>query len=358
MKPQTSTRLFLKLLGVPLGLGSGVLGAGGVSNPPVLLRADISPSVRTESASLHMQSASLNADLAFVHAQPASGESNVASLVASSKAGATPVEFQTAGSVALDSSGVAASGATGLVGGSGSKDAAPPEEAVPVRDADSPEELILALSRCFKPDWAAKFRAPAAVALKSRTQTALLAGSVFADGYLAAQAEDPQQCRNVGRDLMGLAKSLGVHNELMDRSRSLAESAQKRDWLFLRRELGTTQSDLVGGLRRHNDEGLVPLVSLGAWMRGEEIVASLLSEHYHEAASALLRQPALSRLLDEGLNPAGEKLRSDSFLASIREKLGAVAHLLEGPPHSAMSREDVIALAAALASIFQDINSR
>ena len=131
----------------------------------------------------------------------------------------------------------------------------------------TPEDLIAALGRSTKADWASKFRPPLAVSPNSRAQTALMVGALFSDGYLGAQAEDAQQCRNVGKDLFALAKTLGVQTELLDRSRSLGESAQKRDWLLLRRELRAAEADLCTALKKHDDAGLVHLVSLGSWMR-------------------------------------------------------------------------------------------
>lgn len=224
--------------------------------------------------------------------------------------------------------------------------------------ARTPEDLIVALGRCAKPDWASKYRPPLAASPSSRAQIALLVGSLFADGYLAAQAEDAQQCRNVGKDIMALAKTLGVQAELLDRSRSLADSAQRRDWPLLRRELEATESDLCAALRKHEDAGLAHLVTLGAWMRGTEIVASLLKDSYTENAALLLRQPALNRVLDAGFQPLNEKLRSDAVLTVIQGRLSTVAQLLSGPGESILSREEVNTLAQTLGSIFQDITTR
>jgi hypothetical protein len=183
-------------------------------------------------------------------------------------------------------------------------------------------------------------------------------GSLFADGYLGAQAEDAQQCRNVGKDIMALTKTLGVQAELLDRSRSLGDSAQKKDWPLLRRELEATESDLCAALRKHEDAGLAHLVTLGAWIRGTEIVASLLKDSYSENAALLLRQPALNRVLDAGLQPLNEKLRADAVLIVIQERLTTVAQLLSGPGENTMTREEVNTLAQTLGSVFQDITSR
>lgn len=222
----------------------------------------------------------------------------------------------------------------------------------------SPEQLLLALGRHFKPDWAAKFRPPVGVTFKSRVQTALLAGSVVTDGYLAAQAEDSQQCRNAGKDLIGLAKNLGAQTELLDRTRSLADAAQGRDWALLRRELESTQSDLSSALRKHDDEALASLLEVGSWLRGVEIVASMVHDHYSEPMASLLIQPQVSRRLRTGVREGGDKMRSDGFLESIEERVELVAVALDGPSGTIPTREDAGKLAAMLASLLLDINTR
>jgi hypothetical protein len=150
----------------------------------------------------------------------------------------------------------------------------------------------------------------------------LVLGGVFADGYLAAQAEDAQQCKNISKDLLRLSKTLGVQTELLDRSRSIADSAQKKDWAILRRELHASEEELGAALRKHEDEGLARLVSLGAWMRSTEIVASLLNDHYSENAASLLRQPALGALLGSGLENLCKL--TNHHACRIRQRIGLI----------------------------------
>ena len=237
---------------------------------------------------------------------------------------------------------------------------APPQPLIPPSPPAivSTEELLRSLSKCTKPDWASKFRPPTAVALNSRVQIALVLGGVFADGYLAAQAEDAQQCRNIGKDLLRLSKTLGVQAELLDRSRSISDSAQKKDWDILRRELHASEAELGGALRKHQDEGLARLVSLGTWMRTTEIVASLLSDHYTESGASLLRQPALGLFLGKSLEKLGEKLETDPALDLIRPKLSTVEHLLGALVDTPPSPSEIKEIAAVLASILRDVNER
>jgi hypothetical protein len=248
--------------------------------------------------------------------------------------------------------------AAGFLTGASSFCSAQETPPLPPPAALSPEELLQSLSRCTKPDWASKFRPPVVVALNSRVQIALVLGGVFADGYLAAQAEDAQQCRNIGKDLLRLAKTLGVHTELLDRSRSIADSAQKKDWASLRRELHATETELNAALLKHEDEGLARLVSLGAWIRSTEIVASLLADHYDENAASLLRQPSLRLLLGHSLEKLGGKLEADPALGVIRPKLYTLENLLNGSADTPPSVLEVKDLAAVLTSLRKDVNEK
>jgi hypothetical protein len=232
------------------------------------------------------------------------------------------------------------------------------EETLAQSPAPAPEELISALGRCAKPDWASKYRPPLALFPNNRAQIALLVGGLFSDGYLGAQAEDAQQCRNVGKDIFALAKTLGVQTELLDHSRSLGDSAQKKDWPLLRRELRATETDLCAALKKHDDAGLAHLISLGAWMRSAEIVASLLKDSYSENTAEVLQLPGLNRFLASGLQTLNEKLRADPVVTGIQERLDTVAQLLNPQKEDRLSQEQVNTIALTLGSILQDINSR
>jgi hypothetical protein len=232
------------------------------------------------------------------------------------------------------------------------------DEPVPYRELRTPEELLTALARCSKPDWTANFRGPLPSTLNSRFQTAILIGSVFTDGYLAAQAEDAQQCKNVVKDLVSLAKTLGVQNELLDRSRSLSDSAQKKSWAAFRQELGATEAELENTLRKHQDERLVRLVILGSWMRGLEISASVLKENYSETGASFLRHKTILKVLSSEIDAPQDAPKPDPLIASLRPRLETLRSMLEGPQDAPLSSTELKELAAMLASILLDITTR
>src|SRR5688572_25015980 len=68
----------------------------------------------------------------------------------------------------------------------------------------TPGELMAAMNKQGKIDWSARFRAPIATSYVSRAQGALNLGGLIADGYIAVEAQDAQQVKNIGRDILSI----------------------------------------------------------------------------------------------------------------------------------------------------------
>ena len=121
-----------------------------------------------------------------------------------------------------------------------------------VRDAEfldglsipNPGELFAAFGKISRPDWAAFFRRQPPAPHTSRPLIALNLGVRIADGFLAAEAQDRQQVKNVSMEIKLLAKSLGLEQEIMGRSNSIAEFADNRRWDALVEELEAVRGEL------------------------------------------------------------------------------------------------------------------
>src|ERR1044071_8963876 len=73
----------------------------------------------------------------------------------------------------------------------------------------TPGELFAALEKPGKPDWAGQYRTPIPMTYRNRAQIALNLGGLIADGFIAVEAQDSQQVKNIGTDIIKLAKALG-----------------------------------------------------------------------------------------------------------------------------------------------------
>src|SRR5437762_12394103 len=62
----------------------------------------------------------------------------------------------------------------------------------------TPGELFAALQKPGKPNWTGAYRAPIPTTYKNRAQLALNLGGLIADGFIAVEAQDSQQVKNIG----------------------------------------------------------------------------------------------------------------------------------------------------------------
>src|SRR5258708_7852980 len=94
----------------------------------------------------------------------------------------------------------------------------------------TPGELFAALEKPGKPDWAGQYRTPIPMTYRNRAQIALNLGGLIADGFIAVEAKDSQQVKNIGSDIIKLSKALGESENLLRRGNSINEFAENNEW--------------------------------------------------------------------------------------------------------------------------------
>lgn len=222
----------------------------------------------------------------------------------------------------------------------------------------TPGELFAALDKVAKPNWQTQYRPPIPTAFTSRPQIALNLGGLIADGYIAVEAEDAQQVKNIGKDIATLAKSLGVSENALRRGKSIEDFADTNEWSTLREELEATQNEVKLAMEEQHDQALVTLVSLGGWIRGTEAVSGWVAENYTPAGAKLLRQPAIVTFLREKIAALPEKARTDSLVKGVDEKLAALGAQVSFAPEETPTADDVKALKAAASQLVSSISKR
>ncbi len=219
----------------------------------------------------------------------------------------------------------------------------------------TPAELMVALEKQGKLDWTSKFRAPIATNYPSRAQLALNLGSLVADGFVAVEAEDSQQVKNLGKDILQLAKNLGVNKEILMRGSSIADFADRKQWDQLKEELEATQNEVKESMQGSKDGDLVTLVSVGGWARGVEVISSYIADHYTEASAKILRQPAIVAYLNKKLDALPEKLRDDPKVKNVRARMIEMETVVSFPRDKAPPVADVKKLSGLAAELVKDI---
>lgn len=218
--------------------------------------------------------------------------------------------------------------------------------AVFVEDFSIPNagELFAAFNKLGKHDWSSLFRKPPAAPLLSRPQIALSIGILIADGFLAAEAQDRQQVKNVSREIKLLTKSLGLEQDFVGRNNSIADLADNKQWDALDEELEAVQNELATAMEGRRDDELVMLMALGSWLRSLEVVSSHLASNYTADAAKVLRQPWVCGYFCGRLEALSAKNKAAPIIAELHRSLPAVGGALSFPADNPPSAEAVVEL--------------
>jgi hypothetical protein len=156
-----------------------------------------------------------------------------------------------------------------------------------------PNEIFGALNKLGGVNWKEHVRSDKGPNFTERPRIALLLGAVIADGFIAVQAEDAPAVKEIGQRVLALAKGIGVGNSITPHAKAITEAADKRNWENVRQELDRTQNSVQQAMNEVHDEKLSQLVSLGGWLRGTEVLTSVVKQHFSADGAELLHQPDL-----------------------------------------------------------------
>lgn len=222
----------------------------------------------------------------------------------------------------------------------------------------TPGELFAALEKPGKPNWSGQFRGPLPTTYRNRAQIALNLGGLIADGFIAVEAQDSQQVKNIGTDIIKMAKALGVSENILSRGNSINEFAENNDWDALQEELEATQNEVKTSMQSHSDQDLVILVSLGGWIRGTQVVSAAVMQNYDERSAKVLRQPALVNFMQAKINDVSPGMRDNPLVKSVSGQLAGIEKLVSFPPGKAPSPDDVKKVNEAVGHVMADIQQK
>jgi hypothetical protein len=239
----------------------------------------------------------------------------------------------------------------------------PPDQIAKAIKTDSltiptPGELFAAFEKPGKPDWAGQYRTPIPMTYRNRAQIALNLGGLIADGFIAVEAQDSQQVKNIGTDIIKLAKALGVSENVLSRGNSINEFAENSEWDALQEELEATQNEVKTSMQSHSDQDLVILVSMGGWIRGTQVVSASIIKNYDERSAKVLRQPAVVNFIHTKMGEIGTDLRNDPLVKTVSEQLTALEKLVTFQPGKAPTIEEVRKINEAVTKLMGEIQSK
>jgi hypothetical protein len=201
-----------------------------------------------------------------------------------------------------------------------------------------PSEVFTVLDKLGNPNWRAELGPQQAYPPSpNRAQVALLLGTIIADGFVAVEAEDSERVKEIGRNVLTLAEAINVRKSVVARSNSIIEKADARDWNAVRREFDGALQDVNKAMVELNDGQLAQLVSLGGWMRGTEVLTSIVGEKYSRDRAELLYQPLLVDYFTGQLDGMSPRLRRNQLVGEIRNALGRIGPLIKKSPANDIS---------------------
>src|SRR5436309_7418661 len=222
----------------------------------------------------------------------------------------------------------------------------------------TPGELFAALGKSEKTNWSGQYRGPMPVTYRNRPQIALHLGGLIAVGFIAVEAKDSQQVKNIGSDIIKLAKALGVSQNLLSRGNSINEFAENNEWDTLQEELEATQNEVKSSMQSHSDQDLVILVSLGGWIRGTQVVSGAIMHNYDERSARVLRQPALVKFMQSKINEISPELRGEPLVKGVSEQLPGIEKLVSFPADKAPSLDEVRKVNEAVGKVMEEIENK
>ena len=222
----------------------------------------------------------------------------------------------------------------------------------------TPGELFAALAKPAKPDWAARYRGPIAMNYKTRAQIALNLGGLIADGFIAVEAQDTQQVKNIGGDIIKMAKALGVSENILARGNSINQFAENDEWSALQEELESTQNEVKASMQSHRDQDLIILVSLGGWIRGTQVVSGVVAKNYDAKLGQVLRQPELLRFIRSKIGQISPELQNDPLVKSVNDQLSGIEQIVATPFGHGLSLAEVTKLNETVNKLMQEIQKK
>jgi hypothetical protein len=192
-----------------------------------------------------------------------------------------------------------------------------------------PTEIFGVLDKMGPPPWREVLRTTKNVPTPGdREQIALLLGTVIAEGFVAVEAENTEEVKNIGKVVIQLADALNVGKSVKKRASAIIDEADKKEWKNVRKELDLAQRDVQAAMREMNDENYAQLVSLGGWLRGLEALAEVEKRMYTKDGADLMHQPGLVDHFIRRMNDMPKKIKDKPLVKKMQKGLSDIKPLM------------------------------
>lgn len=224
----------------------------------------------------------------------------------------------------------------------------------------SPSELYAKLSEATRPQWRQHYRATVTRCLEGRQQAAMGLGAVIADLFLAAQARDSQQVRNLLQDEETIEKTLGLVASMATLRTEVLGASEQADWPRLMLGIEKLSAGQRRNLCAQKDEPLAELAYIGQWLRTFQTCHAVVINREVKEHQLAVGDPALIAEMIRRLNTLSHAgTETNRCLRLLHKRLAGLSRLwpLEGAvvrdPADRLRRSAVL-LDDAVGQLIQD----
>ena len=223
-----------------------------------------------------------------------------------------------------------------------------------------PSEIFGVLDKLGKPNWTAVQHKMTSVAqpIGEAPQIALMLGAVIAEGFIAVEAEDANEVKQIGKSVLNLAKALGVEKKAQVRAKAITDAAEAKDWAGVRKQLDKALDDVRDAMMELNSVALSHLVSLGGWLRGTEALTAVVENQYTKDGAELLHQPILLDYFERRLANLKPKMKLNPLVTKVQKGVLEIRPLMGLSDTADISPKTVKEIHAITAGLVKAINSK
>ncbi len=174
----------------------------------------------------------------------------------------------------------------------------------------------------------------------------VLLGFRICDGVMAIKARNAEKLNGCASDIEKLAKKMGVPDDRMTRARNVRIHANRGEWARVYLELGYLQQDINHVFAEFGDKDSKKIVMASGWIQGARYTSTIISEHYTEETSGLLREPRLAEALAKQLKEIDATKASSPLVTSLIATLGEMGALINVPMNGSIAKDKVAEIAS------------
>jgi hypothetical protein len=145
---------------------------------------------------------------------------------------------------------------------------------------------------------------------------------------VAVEAADKERIKEVGRGVLELSRAIGVEKTVLARTNLIVTKANSGQWGAVRHELDGALTDVKNAMIQLKDSQLAHLVSLGGWIRGTEVLTSVVGKRYSEDGADLLNQPDLLKYFQRRIADMPPRMRNNQLVNKIEKGLDEISPLI------------------------------